>query len=432
MFKMQAVVGSLAASSISSLPFLARGADAAHTNVCAARRPLVSRLARDSAKNLNVFLRGDTRHHRGIFVGSPLTLTQVRRQTGLVTASGSNNMFDMLRAAVGSKPGGGTGAGVLFKDTAPTWQQLEVLLAEQQAATGLPAQPDLVNGPPSAWSLKRLFGTTEEPKVHLYRDHAAWCPYCHRVWMQLEEKRIPYTITKINMRCYGDKPREFLRKVPSGLLPVVELNGRVYTESADIMLMLEAEFPKHTPLLPPASDPARGEVRRLMTLERMFFSAWLQWLLGRWANEEAKRDFIMVVDQIEEALREVGGGGPFLLGKDISLVDLMIAPFLERASASLLYWKGFRMRGEGRWPALEAWFEAMEARPAYQASKSDYYTHCHDLPPQVGEPSPIPGAEKFMDFINGRDGSWDLPLKPLTGGPLGTALTAGMAKMLHY
>ena len=29
---------------------------------------------------------------------------------------------------------------------------------------------------------------------------------------QLEEKRIPYTIEKINMGCYGDKPPEYTRK----------------------------------------------------------------------------------------------------------------------------------------------------------------------------------------------------------------------------
>jgi hypothetical protein len=45
------------------------------------------------------------------------------------------------------------------------------------------------------------------------RDHAAWCPYCQKVWLQLEEKQLPYTIEKINMRCYGDKPRDFIAKV---------------------------------------------------------------------------------------------------------------------------------------------------------------------------------------------------------------------------
>eukprot|EP00951_Prasinocladus_malaysianus_P050605 scaffold682154_cov99-Prasinocladus_malaysianus.AAC.1 len=41
-------------------------------------------------------------------------------------------------------------------------------------------------------------------KVTLYRDTAAWCPYCQKVWMMFEEKQIPYRIVKINMRSYGD------------------------------------------------------------------------------------------------------------------------------------------------------------------------------------------------------------------------------------
>lgn len=49
---------------------------------------------------------------------------------------------------------------------------------------------------------------------------AGWCPYCQKVWLQLEEKRIPYVIEKINMRCYGDKPASFLAKV-SKLVPML-------------------------------------------------------------------------------------------------------------------------------------------------------------------------------------------------------------------
>jgi glutathione S-transferase len=65
----------------------------------------------------------------------------------------------------------------------------------------------------------------------------------------LEEKRIPYRVEKINMRCYGDKPESFLAKVPRGLLPVLELDGRVITESAEIMAVLEVEFTQ-VPMLP--------------------------------------------------------------------------------------------------------------------------------------------------------------------------------------
>ena len=46
-------------------------------------------------------------------------------------------------------------------------------------------------------------------------------------------------------------------------------------------------------------------------------------------------------------------GGPFFLGKDLSLVDCVFAPFLERIVASIPYYKGVRVRGEGRFPHLE-------------------------------------------------------------------------------
>lgn len=64
-------------------------------------------------------------------------------------------------------------------------------------------------GPTNAQSLIRLFdtvlpaGVTPEsfvPEVTLYRDSAAWCPYCEKVWLQLEEKRIPYNLVKIPLR----------------------------------------------------------------------------------------------------------------------------------------------------------------------------------------------------------------------------------------
>ena len=61
----------------------------------------------------------------------------------------------------------------------------------------------------------------------------------------------------------------------------------------------------------------------------------------------------------------------------------MFAPFLERMAASLPYYKGLQIRRSAAWPKLEAWFLAMEARPSYRHIQSDFYTHVHDLPPQV-------------------------------------------------
>jgi glutathione S-transferase len=66
------------------------------------------------------------------------------------------------------------------------------------------------------------------------------------------------------------------------------------------------------------------------------------------------------------------------------MVDLMFIPFVERMIASLAYYKGFHIRGTGMFQGVDAWFAALELRPAYLATRSDHYTHCHDLPPQLG------------------------------------------------
>jgi glutathione S-transferase len=102
----------------------------------------------------------------------------------------------------------------------------------------------LGSGPAHNDASLRLFGAQEKDvRVTLYRDMAAWCPYCQKVWLHLEEKQIPYRVVKVPMRSYGDKPSSFLRKVPSGLLPALELDGKLHTESLDIMKLMESTFP---------------------------------------------------------------------------------------------------------------------------------------------------------------------------------------------
>lgn len=61
--------------------------------------------------------------------------------------------------------------------------------------------------------------------------------------------------------------------------------------------------------------------------------------------------FMDTMDQVNAELD--GDGGPFFLGKDMSLVDCVFAPFLERIVASIPYYKGVKVRGEGKFPNLE-------------------------------------------------------------------------------
>ena len=306
----------------------------------------------------------------------------------------------------------------LVLDRAPTWEALAASL-EAQSTTEEAGFASLVasgRGPPSASANLRLFDEDDgyEPRVTLYRDGSSWCPYCQKVWMQLEEKRIPYRVERINMRCYGSKPAWFERDA-GGLLPVVELDGRLITDSVSIMLALEREFGGDRSLLPPGGV---DDIRDLMGLERQLGSAWLGWLRAPpGVGGGARNNFEGQLSRVDGVLRSTAGG--FFLGEELSLVDLLFCSFLERAEASLLYYKGFRVRDAGAYPGVAAWFDAMESRASFRASQSDYYTHAMDLPPQLGGCSPEAAGEPFRAALDG--GEWTLdaleeaPLQPLVG-----------------
>ena len=238
--------------------------------------------------------------------------------------------------------------------------------------------PDRVEGPTNAQASLRLFGHREEEvRVTLYRDHHAWCPYCQKVWLWLEERRIPYRIGKVTMVCYGEKESWYRRLVPSGMLPALALDGRLITESDRILEALELAF---GPLGRSLHDP---EVLALRHQERLLFRAWCQWLcspgLGERGEALAQQSFERQAVGFAAALE--AGAGPFLLG-ELSSADVIAVPYLERMNASLAYEKGYGLRRH--YPAIDRWFAALEQRPTYLGTQSDFHTHAHDLPPQMG------------------------------------------------
>jgi glutaredoxin len=180
------------------------------------------------------------------------------------------NLFGSMAKGLGDAMRGGAGGGpsvasveymprsAAFVQAAPSWDEItgEVLKTEvgKRFATEKVLR-EKGEGPPHTNNKMRLFGKKEEDvRVVLYRDNAAWCPYCQKVWLLLEEKGLPYKIEKINMRSYGEKPDWFLAKMPRGLLPVVEIDGKMVSESVVIMQLIDQLDPDLNPMLP--SDKA--------------------------------------------------------------------------------------------------------------------------------------------------------------------------------
>jgi glutathione S-transferase len=329
-------------------------------------------------------------------------------------------------------------------------------------------------GAPNVHSKLRLFDddttTSTPPTLTLYRDHAGWCPYCQKTMLLVEAKRIPLKIELVNMRSYGDKPNEFLRKVPGGLLPALEVeDGKgVITESAVIMQLLDEWHPPTLGYkqMVPSQQEQSDQYRKyefLMGLERELFRWWCTLLFrpeettmgggrgrsnplsnlfggGGGGNDSSStttyssslRGFLDCFQRVNDALASTNG--PYFLDYTVqhpTMIDFVFASHVERMLASVAYWKGIDLRDSQDWPqfaAVQRWMDALERHEYYLAFKSDYYTHIKDIPPQYG-----PGydgvafqdkIQEFQSNILGLDEkSWTLPLQhddslqPLYRGP---------------
>jgi len=247
-------------------------------------------------------------------------------------------------------------------------------------------QCNLINGSNNSYSLLRLFDNDpKDIRVVLYRDNHAWCPYCQKVWLWLEWKRIPYQVKKATMRCYGEKENWYLQKVPSGIFPAIELDKEVITESDQILLSLENAF---GPLGTQLEDPEAIELRHL---ERKLFRAWCIWLcnpsLNKWQSQKRKNQFTQIAQELDNRLSNTSSPwiDPSFSNATSSYpgsTDIIFIPYLERMNASLAYYKGFRIRKE--FPNIDKWFSSLERTSEYRGTQGDFHTHAHDLPPQMG------------------------------------------------
>ena len=318
----------------------------------------------------------------------------------------------------------------------PSWSNLQSKSKETIVGKALEAESALrKEGKGSAFVQNKLrkFQSEETPQITIFRDHAGWCPYCQKLMLLIEEKETPVKIELVPMRSYGDKPREFLQKVPNGLLPALEVKGQIITESQVIMELLDQW---HTPemgykaMLPAKNDHAgKARYEKLARLERNLFSWWctlifrpegprlggggnpLKKLMGGGEDGDSAMSgsmegFLDCMRQVDKELTSTKGPWFFDEKDHPTMIDFVYVSHVERMLASAAYWKGLNLR-DPKWnlKGINAWLEAFEKRESYLAFKSDYYTHVKDIPPQYG-PGYNGGFEEdrvaFSNLIDGK------------------------------
>jgi glutathione S-transferase len=175
-----------------------------------------------------------------------------------------------------------------------------------------------------------------------------------RVLWVLEEIGERYQLTEI--AGVQRRSAEHLRRHPLGRVPVLELgDGTTVFESAAICLQLADLYPA-AGLIPPLGSSERALVYQWV----MFAVAELEGPLFRWIRSlgEGTADSFAVdrFTQAAIALESALSGGEWLLGAQFTLADVMCASVLQGADSREML---------RPWPALEAYLQRSESRPAY-------------------------------------------------------------------
>ena len=202
---------------------------------------------------------------------------------------------------------------------------------------------------------------TQQKPIRLYDSQTS--PNCHRV--VLEEKRLPYEITPVDLKAGEQKKPDFLRLNPYGKVPVIIDGETVLYESCIINEYLEERYPDR-PLMP-KNHAERARIRILIDYGLNHFAPPYQKLREelRWkAEKERDRQIIenavtQLVNLFQRLEREIGD--MHYLAGEFSLLDAALIPrFLrmEKWAVGIL--------PNSSLPRMGAWLNRMKERASVQ------------------------------------------------------------------
>ncbi|KAK5126434.1 hypothetical protein LTR85_010670 [Meristemomyces frigidus] len=203
--------------------------------------------------------------------------------------------------------------------------------------------------------------------------YSGWfCPFVQRAWTVLEEKKIPYQYIEVNPY---HKPDSLLKLNPRGLVPTLQYDNKPLYESTVICEFLEDAYPDNGPHLLPKDpfDRARTRIWTDFCTSRIIpsFHRFLQFqpMDDKEGLEEARNEFL---SKLKEFAKEMDVEGPFFLGKEPSLMDFVIAPWIMRLWVFDHYKGGLGLpKDDTAWDRFRKYQKALDERPSIKNTLSE-------------------------------------------------------------
>jgi glutathione S-transferase len=183
---------------------------------------------------------------------------------------------------------------------------------------------------------------------------------CYKVRLLLHQLGIPFEVVEMDLKAGAARAPEFRAKTSIGRVPVMELEPGVFLPESNAILWYFAE---ETPFIP------TDKLERARMLQWMFFEqyshepyvavarAWISFFgipAGKERElEERIQKGYAALDVMEGELKK----RPFFAGGHYSLADIALYAYTHVAEEGRF--------DLGRYPAIRAWFERVQAQPRH-------------------------------------------------------------------
>ncbi len=194
--------------------------------------------------------------------------------------------------------------------------------------------------------------------IKLYRSPKSG--HCHRVQLMLSFLDLPHEIVDLNLAAKEHKSAEFLQLSPFGLVPAIDDNGFVLSDSNAILVYLTRKYPAEHPWAPQDPETA-AEVQRWLSVAAGEIAsgpcaARLVKVFGAPLDHDAARNKSGALFRVmEPVLRE----RPYLAGSAITIADVAGYSYIAHAPEGGVTLEPY--------PSIRAWLARIEAQPGFVA-----------------------------------------------------------------
>eukprot|EP00850_Spirogloea_muscicola_P003324 SM000013S26493 [mRNA] locus=s13:721894:723143:+ [translate_table: standard] len=197
----------------------------------------------------------------------------------------------------------------------------------------------------------------------------AWfCPFAQRAWIALEEKGVPYEYLEVDPYA---KPPELMAVNPRGLVPSLEHRDHGLYESMVLMEYIDEAFEGRR-LLP--HEPFSRAVARIWMdyVNKKVVPTFYRFLQFQDAEKQAEagRELLQHYKELSAAMLELDPEGPYFMGKDFTLADVVLTPWAVRDHV-LMHYRGFRVPETTEFQRFNLWLAAVKERPSVRATLAD-------------------------------------------------------------